>query len=268
MSRPEAHDPADILRSHLRTIRDLWPEMLPTLKAAPISGGTSTGARTSTAGDDDNGTHNRDVARLDIIVSARCDVLAVLKGWCRVIIEDWDVQKRTPNGGDMHSMVEFIDRWALTFSEHEAFEDALDEIRDASRTVRQIARPPIRDSVWIGDCPVTIGRDGDRVECGTAVRVRSGEPIRCKGCDTEDTLDGWILRIVGHHEPVTTAQLIPLLKQRMGIHATPTQIRQWVHRGVIATTGTRDDGRSLFDRADVFARLAYRETHTKARAMV
>lgn len=259
MTRPDAVDPADILRDHLRVIRNLWDAMIPKLTAARVNNGGG-GAHTSTAGDDDNGDHDRDVNRLDVVISARGDILAVLNGWSRVIIEDWNATQRIPCGTDVHSLCEFLDRWALAFSGHEAFEDALDEIAGAARAVQQIARPTARDSVWIGDCPITIGCDGDRVECGTPIRVKTGEPIRCRGCGTEDTLDGWMLRIVGHHDLVTAAQLIPLLHQRMGITATPTQVRQWVTRGVIRVADYRRDGRStvsLFDRADVFTSLAY-----------
>lgn len=260
MIRPEATDPADIFRDHLRTIRDLWGDMLPRLKSASVQsyGG---GTRTSTAGDDDNGDHNRDVDRLTVVISARGDILARLNGWCRVIVEDWNVSKRTPDGMDVHSLCEFLDRWALAFSGHEAFEDALEEVAMSARQVERIARPQPRDSVWIGDCPVTIGCDGDRVECGTPIRVRTGEEIKCRGCGTDDTLDGWMLRIVGHHDLVTYEQLGILLRQRMGIQTTPVQLRQWVRRGVITVAEHRREGRStvaLFDRVQVFADLAYR----------
>ena len=261
MTRPEATDPADLLRDDLRTIRECWDAMTPKLAAArPTATIGDTGARTSNRHDQDNGDHNTDVDRITIAVSARGDVLAVLASWCKVVIDDQDLRHAHIDGHSIDDVTYFLDRWAAWLAEHEACDDVRREVRECLQAVRDCLPRPRPDSVWIGDCPVTIGQEGDRVECGTPIRVKSGEPIRCRGCGTDDTLDGWMLRLVGHHDLVTAPQLTMLLHQRMGIRVTQDQIRQWVRRGTIRVADYRRDGRStvaLFDRSDVFTSLAY-----------
>ena len=104
----------------------------------------------------------------------------------------------------------------------------------------------------MGECP----------ECETPVRAKIHNPgeVKCRGCGITDTVDGWIIRIVGNQPLVTAEQLVPILHKRMGIVATRAGIRQWVARGVIPTAGTDDRGRTMFERKAVFAALLRRET--------
>lgn len=189
------------------------------------------------------------------VLDVRAQALACLNSWCRVVIEDRDLHAPL-DGFDAPMLCRFLRRHARWFSGHEAAEDALAELRDNAHDVRRVARPSRRDWTWIGDCPVTVAREGEQEVCGEPIRVYPEKPIICRGCDTEDTLDGWVLRIVGHHGPVTAEQLVPILHKRMGIVVQRATIRQWVRRGIIAPSGETDDqGRALFDRFAVFHAL-------------
>ena len=257
----EAQITADLI-----VIRDLWDRMLPTIKAIPLGhmgGGTS---RTSTAKDADNGDHNTDVDNLDIVMSDRGDITAVLQGWARVVVEDFDVTTVIPHGHDVRGMCVFLMRWARHMTGHEAAQDMADELHTAAVRVLRYAKPRgRREWIWIGDCPNVIGCEGDPVVCATPIRVYPQRAIKCAGCGVEDTLDGWIVRIVGSHQLVTAEQLTPILHKKLGIVASRDKIRQWVHRGVI--TPAKDDdgrvvtdsqGRTLYDRFTVFAQLTHR----------
>lgn len=246
-------------RRHLRAITDQWDEMLD--PAGPRPGGGSGGAL-----DDDHEvaafetwyeaalSAAPDVPRIDIVVDVRRTTTLILNGWCRVIVEDHDVQHGIPSGADVPGMCTFLTRWADQCLEHEAARSITAEVAAACAAVSRCARPSRPEGMAIGECRTHLG---DGVECGTVVRatpeaVERGE-VRCRGCGTTDTVDGWLLRMVGTEGPYTAAQLIPVLHRRLGIRATPELIRQWVRRDIIrplrnadGTPRTTSSGASLF----------------------
>lgn len=130
------------------------------------------------------------------------------------------------------------------------------ELEEHAEAVKQLAAPPVRETMPIGEC-----------ECGTIVRAKAHDPgnIKCRGCTTVDTLDGWIIRIVGNEPLVTAEQLIPILHKRMGIVASRAVIRGWKHRGVIHSSGTDAHGRTVYDRKAVFAALSTWEAKREGR---
>ena len=85
------------------------------------------------------------------------------------------------------------------------------ELYQHAHQIRALTSPP--PAPLLGECPVTIGVDGERVTCGTRVRANPGKDgeIRCRGCGTKDTIDGWLLRIVGTNRPVTIPQLVQVV---------------------------------------------------------
>ncbi|AKU15756.1 hypothetical protein [Luteipulveratus mongoliensis] len=273
LSRAQAEDK---LKADLSAIRYGWRTMShrkTTSRSFTGSGGH--GARTSSRGSDeglqavirDNHEENEDVSSLDAYVSDRAHVAFFLNSWSRVAMEDFSVTTVLPHGQDVDGMCRFLDRWARHLAAHDAITEILDELGDCARKVqRWQPRGAGKEWVWIGDCPVTIGHQGDKVVCGTPIRVYPGKAIICKGCGTDDTIDGWIVRIVGENHPVTAEQLVPLLKKKLGIVTTRVAIRQWVRRGIISATRdengqpmTDDQGRALFDRFEVYGALARRE---------
>lgn len=272
MTRPEAVDPADVLRQDLRAIRNCWDAMMPKLTAKPVStiGGTS--AVTSTRDGQDNSDDDTDVDRLTVVLSTRHDARATLSSWCLMVIEEKGLQHAKVDGRSIDDLTHFLDRWASWLTEHDAWEEVQREVGEILDRVKACLPRGRPDSVWIGDCPVTLGQDGERITCETPIRVHPDTPIKCPGCGTEDTLDGWTVRIVGSHQPVTAEQLIPVLKKQLGIVVTRQTIRVWVHRKIIeplrdehGLSRTDDSDRVLFDRYAVFRALTHR--HERSAAM-
>lgn len=193
------------------------------------------------------------------VLDVRAQTLASLNGWCRVVMEDRDLHTFLGRD-DAPQLCAFLRRHARWFSGHEAAGDAIEELHGHAVEVRKVARPSRRDWTWIGDCPVTLAHEGEQVVCGEPVRAYPERPIVCRGCGTEDTVWGWLDRIVGPHGLVTAEQLIPILRKRLGIAAQRATIRSWVKRGIIHATGEHDaQGRALFDRVTVMQALTKRE---------
>ena len=135
------------------------------------------------------------------------------------------------------------------------------ELGEHAHAVRGIAWPR-RPSILLGDCPRRVHRDGIPEECATPVRAHTDNPgdVRCRGCGHTDTLDGWMLAIVGDSRPVTIPQLVPLLHKRLGI-VVSTRTLQRLHRSgqlCAPTGGTRET--PTFDRRDVYAVMMARVT--------
>lgn len=177
-----------------------------------------------------------DVPRNVLVIDVRRQVTLTLNGWCRTVIEDHDVEHHIPQGDDVPGMCTFLVRWAPRIADDEHLaQTVLDELTMCAAAVSRCARPSRPEGLNIGECRQVVGPQGE--ECGTPVRAtddyaRTGQ-IRCKGCGTSDTMEGWILRLVGTEGPYTVAQLIPVLHRRLGIRATPEQVRQWDARGII-----------------------------------
>lgn len=290
MSRPEAHDPADVLRSHLRTIRDCWGMTLPKLTAAAASN-TGRGSRISTAKDADNGDHNTDVDRVTIALSLRDDTLAILTSWVRLLVEDYDVAPSTQcthgatvtlphpmrgplpaprcaagrtwiSGGrhalighDIEDVTWFLDRWAGRLAEHEAADDAHEELRDLARRVEWTCDPERPDWMILGECPVEVEqRDGTLGPCGGKVRawpaVGKERDPRCTRCGTVAVVDWWMSHILGNPSAkalVTGSELVGIIAWSLHWTVTHEQIRQWASRGKIQREGKDSKGRTLYD---------------------
>lgn len=247
----ELHRIEDQIKAALRTIRDLWAA----LHVQPYSSGAGKGSPSSDV-----------VNGLDRRVSLAHEVTMTLNGWCRVVVEDFDVEHHIPLGTDTLGMVTFLERWAQMLSGHEAAQDVADELAKAASDVRRTALPPRKDWIKIGMCPNTIGIEGESVTCGQEVRVTTAYQgtIRCRGCGIEDTMDGWILRIVGTEGLVTIPQLVPLLRKRMGISVSERTLRRWHREHRIASSGGTETT-PLFDRRHVFTSLTAREHHEATR---
>lgn len=235
------------LRANLRTIHDGWPHMHHPVKAITYTIGGSHGPKTSTPGDEDNGDHNRDVDPLDVLVSTRADITAVLNGWCRVIMEDFNVTHTLPNGLDVPGMCTFLERWTLQLAEHEASFDADDEIRECAQQVERARWSSRRDWTPLGECPV-VGEDG--TPCGGTVRGYA-DPSRepeCKQCGTREPIDWWERAIFGPDlsRLKTATELVEMIRQQTGKHIKPATVRKWRERGWI-NPAMDEDGQPLVD---------------------
>lgn len=251
-----ARDIEDTITDSTRTISRLWPLML-----TPGSAG-SLARRSPGVGAlaEDHSETDADMSRLDRGVSLRREVVEDLNGWCRVVMEDRDLTRALPDGLDAVSMCAFLARHARWMSGHEAGEDCAEELRGWAAKVYAYTVPHRPESLRVGTCPVTIGHHGEAVTCGADIRVHADHPgdTRCPGCGTTDTLDGWVLRIVGEEQPYTAEQLVTVLHRRKGVQVKPSTLRQWSHRHGFPTAGTRD-GQTLYDVRDVLTWMAARE---------
>lgn len=113
-------------------------------------------------------------------------------------------------------------------------------------------------------CPVErMAPSGERAPCGAEVRAWPDRPsdVRCPGCATRDTIEGWQRRVVGD-EPVTAEELAKRLVW-LGRRVTGVTVRQWVSRGLIPHAVSSDEqGRALYDPARTMRALMAREHRT------
>ena len=242
-----------------QTIRRHWDATLDT--AAP-SGSVAVRSPGRGALADDQAETDADMSALDRRVSLRREVTEQLNAWCRLVVEERDLRVAIPDGLDAKAMCVFLERHARWMSGHEAGPDCADEMHEWARKVQRLAVPRRREWLSIGTCPVRIACDGEAIACGTQVRIYPDHPgdIRCAGCGTTDTLDGWVLKMVGSEGPFTAVQLLPHLHRRMGIVVKPSAIRVWVKRGVIRPPVCRtESGENLYDLRTVLTDLAYRQ---------
>ena len=248
----------------LTTIRELWDHMLPTLKAIPLGqlGGSS--SRSSTAKDVDNGDHNTGVDNLDIVLSDRGDITAVLQGWSRVVVEDFDVTTVIPHGHDVQGMCTFLERWARHMTGHVAADDFADEVHGAARKVLRHARPTRKDWLGIGVCPLK--NDETNVQCGGNVRAYpdqdAGESwATCQECGTKAVVSWWEHEIFGDESStlVTATELRTFIHAEFGKVVSDSTVRSWLKRKWIEPSDTDSSGRRLYDKGAVAYALQRRQ---------
>lgn len=250
-------DIADGIRRELATIRRHWPHTFD----PPNSGGNGNA----------HGVPDSRFPGNDTAISLRAEVTRDLAFWLRAVMTDADLTPTYPRRvpvptlthtttwtthhepatlhlDNVPAMCVILERQTGWISAWPHGNRLWAELITLAREVRDLASPRVRDTIALGEC-----------ECGTTVRAKAHDPgnIKCPGCGTTDTIDGWTLRIVGHHELVTIPQLVPILHKRMGIVITERQLRRWHQSGRFAATN--DGATPKFDRRDVFTALAYLE---------
>lgn len=255
---PTTRDIEQGIRRELATIRRHWPHTFD----PPTSGGVSAHA-----------VPDSKLPGNDTAISLRAEVTKDLAFWVRQLLAEWPValapttSRRVPvptltvttswvtieepgtlDCSSTPDMCDWLTRHAKTISGWEWGNRLWWELTTLAREVRDLAAPPVKDTMPIGECDT----------CATVVRAKVDDPgnIKCRGCGTTDTIDGWIIRIVGNEPLVTAEQLIPILRKRMGIVVARGTIRSWVSRGVIHQDSVDARGRGLFDRKAVFHALA------------
>lgn len=246
----------------LRTIRDNWDDMLPALKAAPIGRGSSGGATVIEMGRED-GDHNAGVGNLDIVLSDRGDITAVLQGWSRLVVEDFDVTTVIPHGHDVAGMTRFLERWARHMTGHDAAQDMADELRACAGKVLRHAKPRGRDFMILGECPIEIEHpDGSLHSCGGTViaypQAGSDRDPRCAHCGTEAVVDWWMSHMLDDPDSkplVTASELISIIAFRLRWTVTHETVRKWASLGRIERAGKDSKGRTLYDHCAVVEKI-------------
>ena len=261
------------IRRPLVVIRKAWP-----LEAPAPAGSSGRGAPAS-----------RIPTNVDAL-TVRAEITRDLAFWCRALLEDhpegfpaepepyrvpvpttdpralapWQILVDRKSVLDLSDVPAMIDqlireaRWAAGWSKGWEMQSYL---ADLARDASLIAWPRDRGILAIGSCPNTIGVEGEVVTCGATVRatVANLGDVKCKGCGLSDTIDGWILRIVGDEPLVTAEQLVVILHKRLGVVVKPGTVAVWKHRGQITARGQDDRGRDLFDRQDALTLVTMRE---------
>lgn len=253
---PTTRDIETGIRTELATIRRHWPHTLnpPT-----------------TAGPGAHGIPDSKLPGNDTAISLRAEVTKDLAYWAHAFIDDADLTPTRPvpvpvptltvtttwvyvdvpaalDLTDVPTVCHLLEQHAAWLSGWAHGNRLWWELITLAREVRDLAQPRIRDTMPIGECD----------NCGTVVRAKAHDPgnIKCRGCGTTDTIDGWIIRIVGNEPLVTAEQLIPILRKRMGIVVARGTIRSWVSRGIIHQDSVDEAGRARFDRKAVFLALS------------
>lgn len=264
-------DVATGLRTELATIRRHWPHTFDPPHTATGAGPT--------------GVPDSKLPGNDTAISLRAEVTRDLAFWIQAMLDDrpeltptsrrrtlvpiptltvtttWAPATITAptvlDCGDVIAVCTLLEQEAGWLSGWEHAHRLWDELITLAREVKTLASPPQRDTLPIGECPT----------CTTVVRAKAHDPgnIRCPGCGTTDTIDGWIIRVVGNEPLVTAEQLVPILHKRMGIVISRNGIRQWVTRQVIPQHSVDDAGRARFDRKAVFAALTLRDARREGR---
>ena len=269
----------DRITQALVTIRREWPAMMPKgpTAARPSMGGSGTAAGivgdSSTPWLDDLGRphwrtdHARgggDVDPTTRLLSLRREVVEVLNGWCRVVIEDRPVTKALPSDGmDALALAIFLERHAAWMAEHEAALDCADEVEHLARQVEGVASPKVKQWVGLGSCPLKIEQEVDgrlvMVVCGGQVRAwpkqgdRDGEvDARCDNCGEEAVTRWWEARMFDDSElsRLLTYDGVALAAHRvLGRPVQRATVKMWKKRGIIKPLTMRDEkGRTLFAR--------------------
>lgn len=236
-------DPTEIenrLRHDLWTIMSLWDELL-----IPSSG----------AGQRVKASKEPPMPISAHILDVRRTAVADLAFWAKVIHDKRELTDSL-DLGDVFATGRLIERHAAWLVDNEdADPGACHDVARIARDVRKIARPERREWVSLGECPVTLARNGEQVVCGTEVRAYPDTDfVRCPGCGTEDTRDWWRSKVIGTRPRLVTAvQLVDVLILDVRVSVDVATVRQWVKRGKVTKAGKDERGRTLYDWAQVIA---------------
>lgn len=263
----------------LVTIRREWEAMMPKGPSAvrPSMGGS--GGAAGIVGDssapwlDDLGRphwrtdHARGGADVDPttrLLSLRREVVEVLNGWCRVVIEDRPITKALPSDGmDAIALAVFLKRHASWMADHDAGRDCADEVEQLATQVESVSSPKVKQWVGLGSCPLKIEQEVDgrpvMVVCGGQVRAwpkpgdRDGEvDARCDNCGEEAVTRWWEARMFDDSElsRLLTYDGVALAAHRvLGRPVQRATVKMWASRGIITPLTMRDEkGRTLFAR--------------------
>lgn len=278
-------DTATHIRTHLATIRDTWHDT-----ATPMQHGhgTTTSKRLPAS---------TIVLRADTTLTLAFWVHALVDEHPIVMQVIQQVPVPTTDPGhtgwtvhtttatidctDVHAMCDLLDREADRIAGWGDYGPTFAaELEPLATAARFVSKPPRRDRMAVGECPdcartitakATPWRrlpipttDPDRLAPWTEYQPTRDQPITCKGCGRRETLTGWRAAIVGAQRMLTADELVEQIHAELGMRYSPVTIRVWARRGLIRPRGRTPDGRTLYDRVQVFAALMEREARRGA----
>ena len=144
--------------------------------------------------------------------------------------------------------------------------ELLHDLARGARLLEELTSPP-RPAVLLGPCPVeVVDEDGTRRPCGTDVRADTerASDVRCPGCLTVDTAEGWARRMGAASGPVT-AEVLAKRLLAVGVRTTATGVRMRSMRGSLPNpVGYDTRGRALYDPTACLAAVVNRQTRRAA----
>ena len=193
-------------------------------------------------------------------VDLRADIIRALAFWARALLDD------RPHllGPDEHLdlgdplevtrflQVELADVMAWHADDGRPYHPTmLDDLRPLAQRVQALTA---ETGMYLGPCP--------RCHAGR-VRSRRDEQGRylegrCDGCHLEAVIRWWAEEMGEAARLCTRTELPAILREHMGIEATPGLIRQWARRGIIPAAGRDTRGHRVYDTWAVYAALAAR----------
>lgn len=267
----EAARIATEIREHLRTIRRHWAATADPMMLG--DGGRSGGSRLPSS---------TIVLRADVVLSLAFWVHALLDEWPAVLdhlsegedgtLTTWT---ETLDCTDVIAMAFLLDNEADRIAGWATFgPTCAEDLRPLAAAVRSVARPPLRDTVTIGDCP----------QCHEPVKVRLTSRVPQPSTDPEHyapwttvpsgtlppsvirhtcgyalTLEQWHTKLIGTQRPLLAVDVVREVHKRLGLRYSPLTVRTWARRGLVGTRGQSHAGESLYDLHEVLRYLVRRD---------
>jgi len=237
------------------TISREWDDMLD----APSTG--RTGAKSALIQLDDHDPSGSDIDRATRVISMRGQVLASLNGWCRVVMEERPITspKALPVGTDAKHMCAFLARHAEWLSRYnDAAGSCAEELREWAKKVLALTRPPRREWIYLGDCPMVVEAERPHLDpaaprehktvmadmtplhaCRGRIRVAVASDVDEAACSEHGGLAqiAWWDAVLGiglTGRIVGTDDLVDELQRRLQVTVTARTVRRWAESGQIA----------------------------------
>ena len=228
----------------LATITSLWPDML-----TPASSSRHGGTAPILSDDDES---DADTPRTLRVVAVRQEVNWQVRGWAQVLIEDHDLDDRTPDGHDTLGLCAYLRKHVDLMSTHEAGLDALQELEDCAHAVEHcVYGAPVRRQA-LGPCPdpTCDGTVRDNATFDDAGRRLAS----CTRCHVEQAQMDWAESMgITVPDSLTKHELIQLAHEDYGLTLTEHGITCLVSRGTL----TPLDRKSRPQRYGYFACIDY-----------
>ena len=188
------------------------------------------------------------------VLDARAMCLSRMAGWCRVVMDDRDLHTEGVSGLDVHAMADLLTRHADWLGNHEAAEDVVTELEASAKDLRGIAVPHRREWMSLGTCPLEVEAEGLSTPCLGTIRAYEHRNPYCDNCGVAAEVSWWERLQFPDAELsrlVTAPDLVRFVHAEFGRRVQEATIRQWLGRGLIASAGHDDKGRTLYDKASV-----------------
>ena len=164
---------------------------------------------------------------------AREAIRAGLVAWCRILEDDYRLSLPADT---IPAMAAHVRRHTPNLlRNHEHADQLCHDVRVWTTSARRYAYPARPVGRHIGDCPTMV----EGVRCSGPLRAHPGVlMVVCPQCGTVDTAAGWAIRSDPRAAiPMTTAELVQWLTERVARPVTEDAIRQWASRGAITRLG-------------------------------